>query len=918
VIPVRVLLKNFLCYAEGDHGQPIEFDFEGSPLWSVSGDNGAGKSAIFDAITYTLFGKHRGGAQEDSRLIRKGADRCEAAFEFRLNGKLYRVRRTVSRPKGKARQEPKTWQAAEFDSDINDWRPIKETERATYFDRWVQDKLGLRYETFVASITLLQGQSDQLITALPKKRFEILSGLLDLDPYKRLEAAANDRMRDARRQVEELEKKLALFPAVTQRDIEQAQAEAQRSETAFTQAQQAIAHAQVLVNEAARFAKLQKDLAAAQNELTEKDNILRGAERIRSEYQEWKRITVALPKLRDAVKDLQEANERTTQSHQKQFQAATVDVETFKHVADATAEAEQQVEEQLAILRSRAETLSEMLPLLREVFTCRREQEIRKQQLDKQGIPQHWEAEVARLRMILQDRQQEKERAATERDRIVKDKARAQAALEQAQRLLAARLAAQNEAVCSRCGQPVNPEHIQREREDAEQAVRTARRQEETATFALQTAEHAVRNYTTAAEEINRQLQQACQSLTVAKQAETEWQDARAKLQHVLQVAAHVPADLLSVVSSKPLSDAQAAVQSLDTESRRLKAQLVRAEEDKKQASRNKSKAQNDYQQALRDRERLQAEAKRLEDGALALRQQAEVRLADVDPHWRERVLDGDFTFVKGLEKQQTVLAEIEQQHATLQQAALERERLTMRVEEIKRNLESLQPEYRIPEREARLKAEQARKFLQESQDHRDKSLEVFRNLKGKQTERQQLERDAAEAQRQRRLYARLADLLGRNGLQSHLLDEVVQGIARLANETLSRISGGQLQLQIQKQEEEIAIQVKDLAFSEEPLDAQFLSGSQKFRVSVALAAGIGQYMGHGAGSVRALIIDEGFGSLDTQGRQEMIDELRNLSQFMDRIIIVSHQEDFQDRTLFPTGYVLRKVNQRTQVERFV
>jgi exonuclease SbcC len=85
----------------------------------------------------------------------------------------------------------------------------------------------------------------------------------------------------------------------------------------------------------------------------------------------------------------------------------------------------------------------------------------------------------------------------------------------------------------------------------------------------------------------------------------------------------------------------------------------------------------------------------------------------------------------------------------------------------------------------------------------------------------------------------------------------------------------------------------------------------------VALAAGIGQYAA-GAGQIRALIIDEGFGSLDAQGRQEMVEELRSLSELLDRVIVVSHQEDFQDRTLFPTGYVLRKSNQRTEIDRIV
>ena len=102
MIPVRVQVRNFLTYGEADGGGPIEFDFEGSRLWSISGNNGSGKSAVFDAITYALFGRHRGGATGDGRLIRKGARQCEATFEFRADGQLYRVRRTVARRTGQA------------------------------------------------------------------------------------------------------------------------------------------------------------------------------------------------------------------------------------------------------------------------------------------------------------------------------------------------------------------------------------------------------------------------------------------------------------------------------------------------------------------------------------------------------------------------------------------------------------------------------------------------------------------------------------------------------------------------------------------------------------------------------------------------------------------------------------------------
>ena len=57
MIPQRVLLKGFLCYTDE---QEVRFDGSAT-LWMLSGLNGSGKSSIFDAVTYALFGHHRGG-----------------------------------------------------------------------------------------------------------------------------------------------------------------------------------------------------------------------------------------------------------------------------------------------------------------------------------------------------------------------------------------------------------------------------------------------------------------------------------------------------------------------------------------------------------------------------------------------------------------------------------------------------------------------------------------------------------------------------------------------------------------------------------------------------------------------------------------------------------------------------------------
>lgn len=918
MIPVRVLLKNFLCYAEADNGQPIEFDFEGSPLWSISGDNGAGKSAIFDAITYVLFGEHRGGAQEDSRLIRKGADRCEAVFEFRLDGQLYRVRRTVGRPKGKAHQEPKTWQALQFDPAINDWRPIKETERAVQLNRWVQQKLGFGYDTFVSSVMLRQGESDQIITAQPKKRFEILSGLLDLEPYKRLETAASERMKEARRQAEDLEKRLANLPAVTQEEVEKAKDELQKSKHTFEQAQEAAKQAELLVNEASRYAKQQDNLLTVKKALAEKETLLQDAERIRNQYQEWQQLSAALPKLRAAVKNLQEAEQWTTEATQARSAAAKINVEERERAKDEAAQAEILAEEQGKLLRNQYDELNAAFPLLRDVVKCRHEKEKREHVREKKNSPKHWEAEIARLQAVQQEQQQEQKKVEATLRHAVEDNAQAKADLELAQKQLTTRLDARNEAVCSRCGQPVDPAHIQRELKEAEQAVEVARQKVETTAQMLQRAEDTRNHVASSIGDTNQKLSQAHQALAEALQAEKEWSDANREFQNALDAACQISTDLLSAVETQSLTDADAFLQKLNKELKDRKNALEKAEADKKKAGEQKSSADSAYHKALREQYLMNAKANELGQKAQGLRDNAKVRLTDIDPHWQGRALVQDLQFIEALAARQASLKGIEQQYKDLQEATAVRDKLDATKQEIERTIEEIRSEHRIPVDRAEEKAKQAQQHFTESQKRRDDALQVLGNLKKRQEDRQVLEKDAGEARRQRRLYTRLAELLGRNGLQSHLLDEAVRGITRLANETLIRVSGGQLRIQIERGEEEISIQVTDLAFSEESLDVKFISGSQKFRVSVALAAGIGQYAGRGVGSVRSLIIDEGFGSLDTQGRQEMIDELRNLSRFMERIIIVSHQEDFQDRTLFPTGYVLRKVNQRTQVERFV
>src|SRR5580704_11210969 len=92
MIPQRIKLSGFLSYKDEQ-----EIRFNGSPLWMLSGTNGSGKSSIFDAVTYALFGYHRGGSQSAAELINKESNTLSVEFDFSVDKQLYRIKRTVRR-----------------------------------------------------------------------------------------------------------------------------------------------------------------------------------------------------------------------------------------------------------------------------------------------------------------------------------------------------------------------------------------------------------------------------------------------------------------------------------------------------------------------------------------------------------------------------------------------------------------------------------------------------------------------------------------------------------------------------------------------------------------------------------------------------------------------------------------------------
>ena len=94
MIPLHLRISGFLSYRD-----PVELDFNSFDLACISGQNGAGKSSLLDAMTWVLFGEAR-GKSTDVINLNLDVKAAEVALTFAYEGNTFRVQRTL--PRGKS------------------------------------------------------------------------------------------------------------------------------------------------------------------------------------------------------------------------------------------------------------------------------------------------------------------------------------------------------------------------------------------------------------------------------------------------------------------------------------------------------------------------------------------------------------------------------------------------------------------------------------------------------------------------------------------------------------------------------------------------------------------------------------------------------------------------------------------------
>ncbi len=205
MIPVQLTLRNFLSYCSAT------LDFRGLQTACVCGANGAGKSSLLEGMSWAIWGRSRVENEDD--VIHQGQQEAHVEFIFQIHQNLYRIIRTRCRRQGMALEFQV---ATEFDPTLKvlpkHFRPITEKGiRATQL--LILQQVRLDYDTFVNSAYLRQGRADEFMLKRPIDRKQILADLLKLDRYDDLSEKAKEETRNAKAQVDAIERQRAAIVA---------------------------------------------------------------------------------------------------------------------------------------------------------------------------------------------------------------------------------------------------------------------------------------------------------------------------------------------------------------------------------------------------------------------------------------------------------------------------------------------------------------------------------------------------------------------------------------------------------------------------------------------------------------------------------------------------------------------------------
>jgi exonuclease SbcC len=158
---------------------PQVIDLSGLDLFVITGPTGSGKTSILDAIALALYGEiPRTGKKNAAELVTHGESRARVLLEFQANSETYRVARQLPRNGAQRATLERRLASDDWVTDVEDSgvRPVNAR---------IESIIGLDFEAFTRAVLLPQGDFAEFLSGDARQRREILVRLLDLGRYEK-------------------------------------------------------------------------------------------------------------------------------------------------------------------------------------------------------------------------------------------------------------------------------------------------------------------------------------------------------------------------------------------------------------------------------------------------------------------------------------------------------------------------------------------------------------------------------------------------------------------------------------------------------------------------------------------------------------------------------------------------------------
>ena len=851
MIPVRLTLENFLSY----RGE-VEIDFSRVNVACISGPNGAGKSSIFDAITWVLFGKAR--RNEDDALISLGAENCRVVFEMDYESTRYRIQR--SREKGKS-----TTLELQVRTDADEWKAMTESGvRAT--EARIREILHLDYDTFINTSFFLQGKADMFAQQTPAHRKEILSSILGLEIWEayREEAyrrrRAGDTEQYSRQNLlneilaelegeQDLTEKLHLLET----GLEKTEKLHQQKETLWNQVQTQLAQ---LKSDQEKLELVKKQLEANRVRAASQQEQIgsRGAELAVFEgtLKNETAIRKAYKTWQDTRAEVEQWNALANQYHQLQSERGQ---------AEAQLQAEEaRLRQELVSLEAAQKEVDELLPKVAPLQEQVTKDQARLAELEKTlGDLPKIEEQIARL-------QKESTALGAENLHLKENMDELKANIK--------RLEAASGTQCPLCGQALSDAHRRAILEQLNAEGKTLGDQ--------------YRENNRLIKDNDTQQHKFQDKLTELRRAQSEMSalQGQAGRNEQMLIGFKKQVDKWERQDQPRLTEIQSALKE-EAFSKPQRVQLQQADASLEKLG---------YKPEEHERHR-----------------QAELQARDAEEAFRN------------LEKARTAVESLRREIETLTAAAAALEEEIARDEQQYKELTA-----KIAEQQGQLPDAQTMETELEELRHEENSMrrhvgaaQQMVAVLDKQRERKVvLTREIAEIQGQIAHLKTLETAFGRDGIQALLIEQALPEIELQANDILDRLTSGRMSVTFMTEREykdkkrEDKKQTLDILISDSSGQREYelFSGGEAFRINFAIRLALSRVLAQRAGArLQTLVIDEGFGSQDEEGRQRLIEAIKLVGEDFAKILVITHLDELKDA--FPSRIEVQKTPGGSMVE---